>query len=124
MNFGLHATYNRFSTSCSSNFESGVARYVEAESTVPSFFTEQENMTAPSFCPFRARSAVSMRLISESAPEPRRIGRYIGRLAAFDEPTSTWASPTLASDRKIMLKTARTRMGQIRNCNRENFQPQ
>src|SRR5437660_2426070 len=103
MNFGLDATDSRFSTSCSSNFESGVARYVEAESTVPSFFTEQENMTAPSFCPFRARSAVSMRLTSESAPEPRRIGQYIGRLAAFDEPTSTWANPKTASDKKTIL---------------------
>ena len=77
--------------------------------TVPSFFTEQENMIAASFCPFRMRSAVSMRLIKASGPVPSKIGRYIGNFAVCDDGTST--CDHTGSIIKTTARIARTRMG-------------
>jgi hypothetical protein len=42
---------------------------------------EQQKKSCPSFCPSRINPAVSMRLITELGPAPRRAGRYWGSFA-------------------------------------------
>src|ERR1700720_499397 len=80
-------------------------------------------MIAASFCPLRTRSAVSIRLINESDPAPRTIGRSLGRFAFCDEGTSTCDHAASTTNNKTADKTARARMGLIRNRNLEDFQP-
>src|SRR2546430_10507423 len=84
---------------------------METSRTLPSFFTEQENMIAASFCPCVIRPALSMWLINESELLPRRIGRYIGNLALCVEPTSTCGQARSTIDNKITELSPHTRMG-------------
>jgi hypothetical protein len=47
----------------------------------PALSTEQQKKSCPSFCPSRIKPAVSMRLMTEFGPTPRRAGRYSGNFA-------------------------------------------
>src|SRR2546429_9480779 len=67
-----------FSTSYSSNSELSVPRYAPNRTMSPVGDTRQENMTAPSFCPFLINSAASMVLITEFGPDPINAGRNSG----------------------------------------------
>src|SRR5256885_8086215 len=81
-------------------------------------------MIAASFCPCFIKPALSIRLINASGPVPRRIGRYIGRLAVCEDGTSTCDRPRSTIDKKTRAETAKARMGEIRNRNGGAFQPQ
>src|SRR2546423_12507178 len=91
---------------------------------LPSFFTEHENMTAASFCPCFIKPAVSMRLINESAPLPRRMGRYIGKPDFCAEGISTCDQPRSTTTIKIAAVIPQMRMKKICNRNGRRFQPQ
>src|SRR5206468_9836751 len=67
-----------FSSSYSSNSELSVPRYAPLRTMSPVGDTRQENMTAPSFCPFLINSAASMVLITEFGPDPINAGRNSG----------------------------------------------
>src|SRR6266404_3410795 len=123
INFGFDAADNLLKTSSSNNFESGVPRYVENETTEPSFLTEHENMIAASFCPCLIKSAVSIRLIRASGPVPSRIGRNIGKFALLVDGTSTCDRARSTTNNRTTAEIPKTRMGQIRNRNGEGFQP-
>src|SRR5438132_6064241 len=75
MNFAVAMA---FSTSSSSNSELSVPRYAPLRTMSPVGDTRQENMTAPSFCPFLINSAASMVLITEFGPDPINAGRNSG----------------------------------------------
>src|SRR5207249_10810916 len=67
-----------FSSSYSINSELSVPRYAPLRTMSPVGDTRQENMTAPSFCPFLINSAASMVLITEFGPYPINAGRNSG----------------------------------------------
>src|SRR5438105_5773938 len=69
-----------FRSSYSSNSELSVPRYAPNRTMSPVGDTRQENMTAPSFCPFLINSAASMVLITDFGPDPIRSEEHTSEL--------------------------------------------
>src|SRR6516225_10226308 len=73
------AAARRLSTSCSNSSDPRVPRYAPLRTIWPVGATRQENITAPSFCPFLIRFAVSIVLIREFGAVPINAGLTSGR---------------------------------------------